>query len=425
MVDKKAQRKWYFPVLIAERANDSFLGIVRSTGAAVRHVEKGASRGASSVRRVLEDTAAPSRKAPAGRQHRARVANAASEKVAVVLSREVCPPVPARRADAHEQPLAAVVTAPAPPTPAVPDAPTQAATPGVVIAANASAHAVKVPEPKASEPKAPELGQPGPRTAEQPAIRWWRRARGATAGPATAVEERRPAPQATTPQRARPPETRLPGAATTVDEWLASLVLRYRSQRVQLRSAVDDLLHGSDVARASAARALEALGRGAEAILVDCAYSTSPAVVEACLESLVNIGSRKLPQLLPRIASAEDHKLRLVALRVARHLDDAARKPLLVAALRDPHPILRRRVLTYVSWERAAWAKGEVLRLCYDPDPTVRWAALEALAAVHPEEARMRLDGMFPGMDAALRRHAVRLLERHQWPVEADQQALH
>jgi HEAT repeat protein len=281
-------------------------------------------------------------------------------------------------------------------------------------------------EPESQEPAESEAA-PAPEAAPtEERSRWsWRRPKAVAKDAPGSAAQQHPSHLAAVPRRESRPEALQAPVGSTAEQWLASLGLVDRSQRVQLRSAVDDLLHGSEVARASAARTLVALGLSAEPILVDCARSTNPTVAETCLECLFRVGSQKLAQLLPQITSAQDHALRLVALRVAQHLDDAARRPLLVSALRDPHPSVRRRALTYLAWERGAWGKAEILRLCYDADPTVKWAALEALAAVQPEEARKRLDSMFPGMDAALRRHAVRLLERQQKPVEPNLEALH
>jgi HEAT repeat protein len=204
--------------------------------------------------------------------------------------------------------------------------------------------------------------------------------------------------------------------ATSIDSWLDSLALADLSQQVQMRSAVDDLVRGSELVRRSAARLLVSLGLAAEPVFVECARSASPMVVETCLESLSELGSKWLVQLLPHIAASQDEALRLVALRVVQHLALEVRKPLLLGALRDPQPTVRRRALTYLGWQHASWAKAEILRLCYDADPTVKWAALESLAAIEPAEARARLDSMYPGMDPVLRRRAVRLLERQLRP---------
>jgi len=438
MVEKKAQQRWYSPTYIAARANDGFLGIVRSTGAAFRQVEEGTIHGATSVKRML---AKPPPPPPEKKRH---IVNglqelSAKDKAVASLSRDAPVPAPARPA-APQQPVAPVAAAnvvtPAPVVAPVPGAPlpVPAVTLPAVEAVVAAAPEAKVPEvvvvtaAAAPEAKAPEVAvvaaAPAPQVEQEvttldveapeapagAASSWWRRPKTAAKATTTAAAEPAPAVQAVAPPR-------LQAQGISVDQWLASLALADRSQRVQVGAAADDLLQGSEVVRRSAARVLLSLGLAAEPIFVEYTRSKSASVVETCLESLVQLGSKKLAQLLPRIAAAPEEALRLVALRVAQHLDQATRRPLLLAALRDSKPLLRRRALTYLGWQHAGWAKADILRLCYDADATVKWAALECLVAIEPAEARARLDGMYPKMDAVLRRRAVRLSERQHKPL--------
>jgi HEAT repeat protein len=181
-----------------------------------------------------------------------------------------------------------------------------------------------------------------------------------------------------------------------------------------LRSAVDDILRGSEVARRIAAQRLVSLGIAAEPILVACMRAAAPEVIGICLECLVEIGSKKPAQLLPPLVDAADPALRLIALRIGQGLKEEERKPLLQKALHDPDPAIRRRALTYLGWHSSDWAKAEIIGLCYESESTVKWAALEILAALDPDAARERLASIFPKMESVLRRRAVRLLERQQ-----------
>jgi hypothetical protein len=282
------------------------------------------------------------------------------------------------------------------------------------------------PAPAAADAPAPKPLSPTEAKAAEQLSNWYLQPPrlSAKATPSAPPGQRLPsALRETLPDRRELPAERPPvDLDAAANRLVDAIPLPFRSQRVRARTAVSDLLHGSEIARRAGARTLTSLGILSEPILLECGRSPSPEVAETCLESLVQIGSNKISLLLPQIANSPDHALRLAALRVAHHLDDATRRPLLLTALRDPHPTLRRRAMTYLAWERAAWAKAEILRLCYDQDPTVKWAALEALAAIHPEEASERLDSMYPGMDSVLRRHAVRLLERQKRPPEGGDQ---
>ena len=201
-------------------------------------------------------------------------------------------------------------------------------------------------------------------------------------------------------------------ARVNVEAWLDSLSLPDRSQKVRLRSALDDLIHGSAVIRRNASAILAGLGMAAEPVLVAYADGASIDVTEACIEILIRIGSDEPSGILRRLAEAPDPAARMVALRVSRSLDSDLQKPILLKALRDPLAVIRRRALTHLAWSHPGWAPAEILRLCYDSDPTVKWAALEALVAMDPKEARGRMDSLYPDMDPLLRRRAVRLIER-------------
>jgi hypothetical protein len=60
MAEVKNRKKWYAPLSLTERANDGFLGLIRSTGAVARHVGHGTTSGPSKATKVIkEETAAP------------------------------------------------------------------------------------------------------------------------------------------------------------------------------------------------------------------------------------------------------------------------------------------------------------------------------------------------------------------------------
>jgi hypothetical protein len=391
MSEVKQRKKWYTPATLAERANQGFLGLIRTTGIALRQVEHGTTSGVSKVKGLVKPqvgSRAEASPTPRSTDRGPSVSPAPSPAADLGTSRQLpkdakAPSPQAQSKDEKSPPagffarvVAAAATVAAPAVAAVrrespEDAPPAQAPSTVAVA------------PK-SERIAPEPSKPGPQ--------------------ARVVEPGRPEASAVSPE-SRPID---------VQAWLATLALPDRSQKVRVRSALDDILHGSEVARRNAAPTLAALGLAAEPILVACARGASLQVTEACLEILIQIGSTKAPALLRQLAEAPDPAFRMVAVRVSRCLSVEQQKPILQKALRDPSIGIRRRALSYLAWSHPAWAMAEILRLCYDSDPTVKWAALEALVAFDPAEARERLDNLYPTMDPVLRRRAVRLLERQE-----------
>jgi hypothetical protein len=190
-----------------------------------------------------------------------------------------------------------------------------------------------------------------------------------------------------------------------------------KSKAIRLSKALDDLLRGSEAARAASVNRLIAMGREVEPILVELARVTDPRIVESALAALRGINSPKLIDSVYEAFTSEDPDFRLVALRAAQQLSDEDARFFLDQALRDPSAKVRRRVLSYLSWCDGSWALAEVHRLCDDPDPEVKWAALEVLMSLKPIEAYERLELELPTFDPSTRRRAVRLIEQHRIPL--------
>jgi len=73
---------------------------------------------------------------------------------------------------------------------------------------------------------------------------------------------------------------------------------------------------------------------------------------------------------------------------------------------------VRRRAISYVSWHDSSWAVAEIMRLCDDQQPDVKWAAVEALVAMRPSDAYDHLELMMPSLAPAYQRRAAALLAR-------------
>ena len=398
MSEVNKRNKWYTPAALAERANQGFLGLIRSTGTALRQVEHGTTSGVSKVKGLIKREPGPQAEvAPAPRSTGVQPSFSPAPRPAA-------DPGTSRRVpdDAKAQPpQVQSVDEPSPPAGFFARVVAAAAT--VAAPAVAAVAAVRK-ESSEKESSVKESAEDAPRTQAPAAVE---------------SKSERTAPQ---PAKPSPPssESAQDSRPIDVDGWLATLALPDRSQRVRVRSALDDVLHGSEVARRNATPTLAALGLAAEPILVACARGSSLKVTEACVAILIQIGSTKAPALLRQLAEAPDPAIRMVAVRVSRCLAVEQQRPILQKALRDPSVAIRRRALSYLAWSHPAWAMAEILRLCYDTDPTVKWAALEALVAFDSDEARERLDDLYPTMDPVLRRRAVRLLERQEKAAGVD-----
>lgn len=187
-----------------------------------------------------------------------------------------------------------------------------------------------------------------------------------------------------------------------------------KGEALRLRKILSDLLLGSEAARWSALQSLVGLRQVAEPFMVASLQAASPEVAEIALAGLSQIGSQRLIGCISDVHTSPDSELRIVALRAAQRLTDEEARPFLARGLRDPNAKVKRRALSYLSWHDSPWALAEIRRLCNDPDPEVKWAALEALLTVRPSETYANLKMMMPTLDPAYQSRALTMLEQQK-----------
>jgi hypothetical protein len=195
---------------------------------------------------------------------------------------------------------------------------------------------------------------------------------------------------------------------------------RDKVEAMRLRKTLGDLLLGSEAARQSALKSLVGLRQVAEPFMVASLQTASPQLAEIALTGLSQIGSHRLIGCISDVYASSDPELRIVALRAAQRLTDEEARPLLERGLRDPDAKVKRRALSYLSWNDSPWALAEIRRLCNDPEPETKWAALEALLTVRPSEAYDNLELMMPSLDPAYRSRAISLLEQRKSLLNKD-----
>lgn len=185
-----------------------------------------------------------------------------------------------------------------------------------------------------------------------------------------------------------------------------------KSEAMQLRKTLDDLLHGSEAVRPDALKSLVSLDQVAEPFLIAFVKTGSPEMVENALDGLSQIGSQRLIDCISNVLASSNPELRIVALRTAQRLENHEAQPFLEQGLRDSDVRVKRRALSYLSWQDSSWALADIRQLCNDPEPDVKWAALKALLAVSPAEAYDNLALLIPSLDPIHKQRAALLLEQ-------------
>jgi len=183
--------------------------------------------------------------------------------------------------------------------------------------------------------------------------------------------------------------------------------------KLRVAVAIEQLLLGSESARAPAKKELLEIGGKVEPFLLEALSAPDADCLELALDILWEVGSGRLTPSLDRLAASPRREIRLAALRAAQRLKDDEARPFLTAAARDSSVEVRRRAVSYLSWRgKVQWALSSLRGLCDDAEPSVKLAALEALAASAPDEARELLDRPGGVGDGAQRRRLEAILDR-------------
>jgi HEAT repeat protein len=156
-----------------------------------------------------------------------------------------------------------------------------------------------------------------------------------------------------------------------------------RIKKVRTRAALDDLLRGSQATRAGALEAFRDLGPAVAPVLLASLGKVPREAGAELVKCLVEtMDSAQLPSLLAHLLENGDLQQRMIALAAVRRVKPASGRALLAKACQDPSAVIRRRVITCLSWYRTPWAIGLIKELAYDEDAGVRSAASEISALV-------------------------------------------
>jgi HEAT repeat protein len=402
-------RPWYSPALLADFANNGFLSVARGTGAVVRGIQSGSSKGVSVIVKPLQKKADPPAKRPPGRPLAVQMRDAlAGRKTAAAVA-----PKPA--------PVAASPAPPPTPAPAsrvAPADPAPATSPPIATEAEFAPTTRSEIVPEADIESAPK--PPAPSVAPRKLGGEGQESGGVTgffrsllkgeakpeAKPEAATFRDRPGQPAAQPA--------IPKQPVDVEAVVAQHQFASRADMLSALVSVNEFFHGSARESSDAQKQILSIGATlAEPVFLAALQRKSPKLAELAFDGLARLKSEKLVPTAREMLSSPDRELRLAGLRAAHWLDDEEARPLFAMAARDPAPEVRRRMVCYLSWRGAPWAIFELRRLCNDDSPPVKWSAIVALTRVQPDVA-VDLMGRSPPseQDSSYRRRIEAALAR-------------
>ena len=154
-----------------------------------------------------------------------------------------------------------------------------------------------------------------------------------------------------------------------------------RSEMEIFTKVAGDFLDNEMEIKCLAAAELGKIGNAAAVpVLLEAARFEHPDLTAEIVNSLITIGDARAVSLFKQERDSSKYRVRIGCLRGLYKLADTEESmPLLIEALRDDHPEVRRTALTFIGWKDSAGAVPSVIQCLRDEESRVRRAAVSTL----------------------------------------------
>ena len=186
-------------------------------------------------------------------------------------------------------------------------------------------------------------------------------------------------------------------------------VFETASERAIFDKVAHDLLDSENEIKILAAAELGKMGNEAAVpILCETAGLDDPSLTSEVINSLINIGDvRAIPHFKAKLNDPK-YRVRIGCLRGLYKLaSDSEAMPLLIDALRDLHPEVRRTAATFIGWKDYSDALPALVQCLKDDDAKVRKAAASSLANIKDESSVLPLIKLLGDPDIEVREKAL------------------
>ena len=186
-------------------------------------------------------------------------------------------------------------------------------------------------------------------------------------------------------------------------------VFETASERAIFDKVAHDLLDSENEIKLLAAAELGKMGNEAAVpILCETAGLDDPSLTSEVINSLINIGDvRAIPHFKAKLNDPK-YRVRIGCLRGLYKLaSDSEAMPLLIDALRDLHPEVRRTAATFIGWKDYSDALPALVQCLKDDDAKVRKAAASSLANIKDESSVLPLIKLLGDPDIEVREKAL------------------
>jgi HEAT repeat protein len=186
-----------------------------------------------------------------------------------------------------------------------------------------------------------------------------------------------------------------------------------RSEMEIFSKVAGDFLDSEMEIKCLAAAELGKIGNNAAVpILLEAVKFENLDLTSEIINSLITIGDVRAIPLFKQEVYSTKYRVRIGCLRGLYKLADTEEAmPLLIEALRDDHPEVRRTALTFIGWKDYAEAVPSVIQCLRDEEARVRRAAVSTLANLKDSASVLPLINLLADKDLEVREKALEALK--------------
>ncbi|MBF0528240.1 MAG: HEAT repeat domain-containing protein [Deltaproteobacteria bacterium] len=198
-----------------------------------------------------------------------------------------------------------------------------------------------------------------------------------------------------------------------IDQALKNGEFETTSERAIFEKVAKDLLDDEMEIKVLAAAELGRMGHAVTGpVLVAAAGFEDSGLLSEIINSLITLGDPAAIPLFREHFTHAKHRIRIGCLRgLYKMADDQTAAPILIGALRDEHPEVRKTAVTFLGWKNYPDAVPSLIQCLRDDEGKVRKATVQALANLKDEAAVMPLISVLGDQSVEIREQALEAIQ--------------
>jgi len=201
---------------------------------------------------------------------------------------------------------------------------------------------------------------------------------------------------------------------TAIQSTMSKGQFKTPSEKAKFETVAKDLMDSEIEIRMLAAAELSKMGNTAAVpVLIEIAKENDPYLVTETLNSLINLGDKLAIPTFKQKIDDDHYRVRIASLRGLYKLldneDDL--KSILIKAIRDDHPEVRKSAVTFIGWKDYSEAVPSLVQTLSDEDERVKKSAISALANIRDRASVMPMIKLLTDSNLEIREKALSAIQ--------------